>query len=88
VICRDVRKIRSNCGVSIVHQASHGLSAAFDFEGNRLSAVDYFHADDADMISEVPSTGVRTIYSRLGDWFAWVSSTGLLALIIKAFARK
>ena len=73
-------------GVTIIHQGSHGLSAAFDYEGNRLAAADYFHTDNPDMISDVPTAGMRTIYSRLGDWFAWVSGAGLLALAVKAFA--
>lgn len=75
-------------GVSIVHQASHGLSAAFDYQGRRLAAVDYFRSAGATMIADVPIQGVRTLYARLGDWFAWVCIAGLLALIATALARR
>ena len=74
-------------GASIVHQASHGLSAAFDYQGNRLAAVDYFHSADGTMIADVPTHGVRTVYSRLGDWFAWACIATLLSLIVTALAR-
>jgi apolipoprotein N-acyltransferase len=30
------------------------------------------------MIADVPTKGVLTIYSRLGDWFAWVCLVVLL----------
>lgn len=75
-------------GTSVIHQASHGLSAAFDYQGNRLAAVDYFRSDAATMIADVPTRGVRTLYSRLGDWFAWLCLAALVALIITAFARR
>jgi apolipoprotein N-acyltransferase len=74
-------------GINIVHQASFGRSAAFDYEGNRLSAMDYFHSESLAMVSEVPTKGVRTIYSRWGDWFAWLSTAGLVALICTAVTR-
>lgn len=74
-------------GASIVHQASHGLSAAFDYEGNRLAAVDYFSSDGGTMIADVPIRGVRTPYSRLGDWFAWACIAALLSLVVIALAR-
>src|SRR6185312_7389799 len=74
-------------GTSVVHQASHGLSAAFDYQGNRLAAVDYFRSDGASMIADVPTRGVRTLYSRLGDWFAWLCCVALVALIITALGR-
>ncbi|HEY6622049.1 MAG TPA: nitrilase-related carbon-nitrogen hydrolase [Steroidobacteraceae bacterium] len=75
-------------GISIIHQASHGLSAAFDYEGNRLSAMDYFHGDDSDMISDVPTEGVRTLYSRLGDWFAWACGAALLAVVLRVLVSR
>jgi len=72
-------------GVNFVRQTSQGLSAAFDYQGRRLSAMDHYQTTDYDLVSEVPTRGVRTIYSRLGDWFAWLSAAGLLVLFIQAF---
>lgn len=71
-------------GVNLVRQTSHGLSAAFDYQGARLAAMDHFRAADHTMIAEVPIAGVRTFYSRFGDWFAWLSTLGFVALAVWA----
>ena len=71
-------------GVNLVRQTSQGLSAAFDYQGRRLAAMDHFQTTDYVMISEVPTSGVRTTYTRLGDWFAWVCVAGLLLLVGRA----
>jgi apolipoprotein N-acyltransferase len=70
-------------GVNLVRQTSQGLSAAYDYEGHRLSAMDHYQTSDYDMVSEVPIRGVRTIYSRLGDWFAWLCLIVFIGLIGK-----
>jgi apolipoprotein N-acyltransferase len=75
-------------GVNLVRQTSQGLSAAFDYQGRRLSAMDDYHTSDSVLISEVPTRGVRTIYGRFGDWFAWLSVAALAVLILLAFRRK
>ena len=71
-------------GVNLIRHTSQGLSAAFDYQGRRLAAMDHYQTSDYAMISEVPTRGVRTIYSRFGDWFAWVCAAGLLLLIGQA----
>lgn len=68
-------------GVNLDRQASHGLSAAFDYQGRVLAAVDHFHSSDCAMVAEIPTSGVKTIYSRFGDWFGWLSLLGLVPLI-------
>ena len=75
-------------GVNLVRQTSRGLSAAYDYEGRRSAALDYYHTTDYAMISDVPTRGVRTVYSRLGDWFAWVCVAALAALAMTALRRK
>jgi apolipoprotein N-acyltransferase len=74
-------------GFNLIRQTSQGLSAAFDYQGRRLASVDDFHTIDYTMISEVPTKGVRTIYSRLGDWFAWVCLAGLVLLTVQSLRR-
>ncbi|HVN82031.1 MAG TPA: nitrilase-related carbon-nitrogen hydrolase [Terriglobia bacterium] len=71
-------------GFNLIRHTSHGLSAAFDYQGRRLAAMDHFSATDYVMISEIPSKGVRTLYGKLGDWFAWACLAGLLWLIGQA----
>jgi apolipoprotein N-acyltransferase len=69
-------------GFNLIRQTSQGLSAAFDYQGKRLAAMDHYRTADYAMVSQVPTRGVRTIYSRLGDWFAWVCLVGLISLAI------
>jgi apolipoprotein N-acyltransferase len=71
-------------GVNLVRQTSNGLSAAYDYEGRRLSAMDHYQTSNFDLVSEVPIHGVRTIYSRFGDWFAWVCLAALSALAVRS----
>lgn len=69
-------------GFNLIRQTSQGLSAAFDYQGRRLAAMDHYQTADYAMISQVPTRGVRTIYSRLGDWFASVCLAILVLLTI------
>jgi apolipoprotein N-acyltransferase len=72
-------------GANLIRQTSGGLSAAYDYQGHRLSAMDHFQTSDYVMVSMVPTRGVHTIYSRLGDWFAWFSIATLVVLTVKLF---
>jgi apolipoprotein N-acyltransferase len=71
-------------GVNLVRQTSQGLSAAFDYQGRRLSSMDHYHTADYVLVSEVPTRGVRTVYSRLRDWFAWMCTAALLGLVLRS----
>jgi len=75
-------------GFNLVRQTSQGLSAAFDYQGRRLAAMDHYQTTDYAMVSHVPATGVRTIYSRLGDWFAWVCLAGLVLLTVRSLRQE
>ncbi len=76
-------------GFNIVRQSKGGLSAAYDYQGRLLGQMDEYHAKDLSLVVEVPIGGVRTIYSRLGNWFAWLCSGTLLVLVLAGtFARK
>jgi apolipoprotein N-acyltransferase len=72
-------------GFNLVRQSNGGLSAAYDFQGRRLAAMDQYQAADLTMIAEVPTRGTRTIYSVFGDWLAWLCILGLLTLIAAAW---
>jgi apolipoprotein N-acyltransferase len=72
-------------GFNLDRQTSHGLSSAFDYQGRVLAAMDHFHSSDYDMVADLPTNGVRTIYSRLGDWFAWLNLAAFVVLIVAAF---
>jgi apolipoprotein N-acyltransferase len=72
-------------GVNLGRQTGHGLSAAFDYEDRVLGAMDHFHASDYAMVADLRAKGVRTIYSRCGDWFGRMSMAAFPLLIIRAF---
>ena len=75
-------------GFSVVDQAKEGLSMAVDYEGHVLAASDYFTTDHQVMVAYVPMQGVHTIYTTIGDLFAWLSIAGLVVLIGFAIARR
>jgi hypothetical protein len=43
--------------------------------------MDYFTASERVMIAQVPTTGVTTVYSVIGDLFAWMTVIGFLFLV-------
>jgi apolipoprotein N-acyltransferase len=75
-------------GVNLDRQTSHGLSAAFDYQGRTLAAMDHFHSSDYAMVAYLPTRGVWTVYSRLGDWFAWLNIALALVLTIAVFRQR
>jgi len=74
-------------GFNLIRQTAGGLSATYDYQGRRLAAMDHYQTVDYAMVSEVPMRGVRTIYARLGDWFAWVCLVGLALLAIRSLRQ-
>ena len=73
--------------VKMVRPARWGLSTAVDAYGHTLAAMDSFASEQQAMIAKVPIKGVRTIYARIGDTFAWLCVTGLLGAIAWALLR-
>jgi len=68
-------------GYSLVRPTSNGLSLAVEYEGRVVGAADYFTTDQQVVVATLPMRGVQTIYTTIGDLFAWLSMGGLLALI-------
>jgi apolipoprotein N-acyltransferase len=67
-------------GFSLVRPTSNGLSAVVDYEGRILGSQDYFTTTTGIMQAGVPLQGVTTIYSRIGDLFAYLCAAGLIVL--------
>jgi apolipoprotein N-acyltransferase len=67
-------------GFSLVRPAGDGLSIATDPYGRVVAAMDQFQSSGRVMVATVPTTGVRTPYGILGDWFGWASLAGLILL--------
>lgn len=68
-------------GFSMISADYHGLSTAVDYHGNILSQMNDFTTDDRVMIADVPKKGIRTIYSQIGDLFAWLCVFGFLIMV-------
>jgi apolipoprotein N-acyltransferase len=75
-------------GFNLIRHTSQGLSAAFDYQGRRIAAMDDYHTADYAMVSYVPTRGVRTIYSRVGDWFAWFCLAGLVFPVVQSLRAR
>jgi apolipoprotein N-acyltransferase len=75
-------------GASLVRPTSQGLSMVVDYEGNVLSAADYFTNDTQVVAAYVPVHGVRTVYAVIGDLFAWLCMVALVVLVGVAIARR
>lgn len=69
-------------GFSLVRPTSNGFSVATDYRGRVLAGTNYFISQDKTMISYIPTKGVTTIYSRVGDAFAWLCIASLIALFV------
>ncbi len=74
-------------GFNLVRQANAGLAAAYDYQGHTLAAVDAYTSPNAALVAEVPTAGTFTLYSILGDWFAYLCLAALLALAALAWRR-
>jgi len=67
-------------GTALFRITRWGGSGAIDPVGHRLAWMDDFGAQDNAMVAQVPiHAGVRTLYTRIGDAFAWLCVAGLLA---------
>jgi apolipoprotein N-acyltransferase len=69
-------------GVSMLRATRWGLSSAVDPLGRTLATMDDALAAQKVMVAQLPTSGVATIYSRIGDLFAWLCVAGLLGAIV------
>jgi apolipoprotein N-acyltransferase len=71
-------------GVSMLRATRWGISSAVDPLGRTLAMMEDSVADQKAMVAQLPTAGVATIYSRIGDLFAWLCVIGLLGAIASA----
>jgi apolipoprotein N-acyltransferase len=75
-------------GYSTFRITASGLSAAYDYQGRTLATMDYFKTKDLVFTAYLPTKGVWTVYSKIGDVFAWLSIAGLIAVLVFGLVRK
>jgi apolipoprotein N-acyltransferase len=75
-------------GVSVVRQADNGLSIVADPYGRTLAAVDHFTSSEWVTVAQVPTQGVFTVYSVIGDLCGWLAVVGFVAIIVLTLVRR
>ena len=75
-------------GYSLIRNGYHGVSIAVDYHGKMLAQLDNFTTDERVMIADLPTRGIPTIYSRIGDLFAWLSVAAFVGLIVLAIVQR
>jgi apolipoprotein N-acyltransferase len=75
-------------GCSMLRTTLEGLTMGMDYQGRVLSQMNYYVTlENRTLITELPITGVRTLYARWGDWFAYACAILLTALFALAIRR-
>ena len=74
-------------GFNQIRAASNAFSEVYDYHGHRLAAMDDSLTDNKSIVAYVPVKGVRTVYSILGDWFAWSCLAGLIVLTLLSMKK-
>jgi apolipoprotein N-acyltransferase len=75
-------------GFAMLRPDAKGISVAVDPLGRELARGEYYSTDRLDVVALVPVQAVPTLYSRIGDVFAWLSIAGLVGLVTYAMARR
>jgi apolipoprotein N-acyltransferase len=71
-------------GLSLVRAYRLGLSSEVDPYGRILGLRDDAKAKQRAMVAQVPTTGERTIYARIGNLFGWLCAAGFAGSIMWA----
>lgn len=75
-------------GSALFRQVSRGRANAVDHQGRVLATTDYFTSEQQAMVAYVPRECVATVYSRIGDTFAWLCAAGLAGLASLVLRRR
>ena len=68
-------------GFSLIRAAYNGISVAVDYNGKILNQMDSLETDDGIMYADIPTRGIRTLYTTIGDAFGWMCvAAGLIVL--------
>lgn len=74
-------------GLAIIRPTSQGFSIAVDPYGRIVSQADYFQHKEGTMTAVLPVKHISTVYSWIGDLFAWLllilTPLGVTAIIIR-----
>jgi apolipoprotein N-acyltransferase len=74
-------------GVSVFRQSDNALSIVADPYGRILASVDHFTSSEWVTVAQVPTHGVFTIYSVIGDIVGWLAVVGFVAIVMWGVVR-
>ena len=77
--CYTLRAIEY--GFSFVRPTYNGFTFAEDFNGNILAEMQFDAAVDCILYCDVPTKGRKTVYSAIGDTFAWICVVAMFLLM-------
>lgn len=69
-------------GVSLLRTASGAQSIATDYHGRITGSRNYYDEGDKVLVAYLPVKGIRTVYTLIGDAFAWLCTGGLVVLML------
>jgi apolipoprotein N-acyltransferase len=69
-------------GFSLFRMVSGANSIATDYLGNKIAERNFYDEGEKVLIAYLPASGIKTIYTSIGDIFAWVSVTGLFVMFV------
>jgi apolipoprotein N-acyltransferase len=76
-------------GFTMIRPVYNGFSYAVDANGRLLASMDSDLTDTGIMYAEVPTQGVKTLYSRVGDMLGWLCVVGFLGFLpLNLFQRR
>ena len=75
-------------GFSMFRIAKEGLTLAVDHQGRSLVQSNYFLNEQPIIYAVLPTEGSETVYSLLGDWFAWLSVAGFVVLLVISITKR
>ncbi|MCT4623875.1 MAG: hypothetical protein N4A46_09660, partial [Schleiferiaceae bacterium] len=79
----DMSKFRAiEQGFNLIRHTSNGLSIGTDYTGRVISEMDHFRKNDKVLITQLPTQGVKTVYSVIGDVFIAVCLILLIFAIL------
>jgi len=75
-------------GFSFVRPTYNGYSYASDYNGIELAHMKSDETKDGIMYANVPTRGIKTLYSMIGDLLGWLNVFGLLGLVFYALKKR
>jgi apolipoprotein N-acyltransferase len=86
----DMARMRAiENGFSMLRPVSGATTIACDPFGRVLGSNEFYGEGERVLVTHVPVNGVTTLYSRVGDYFIWLSAAALIfVIILNAYSRR